>query len=469
MAQLNRYSFAGYYFNQPNVKVRQVTKGSPPLRGSNFIAPGRTGEIWTPKKHGGRMLTLEILVIDEPRGTARMIFDQIQQLAATRTQGALVNYLDSGPRTAQAEIVNWTAQDIDNVGLVFVGQLDFYLADPWFYGATVSGSVVPTTTAASGSCVTNNVPAPARSAVPLALTGVVSGQPIIVGYSGLQYAVSSIADTFAGHYTWTKIEAVFGGAQIELWIGTGGTGTSGTVTITAAGSGECGGWALPLSGASTAAAMAAVDVHGDGTGTNTVWLSLTPTAAGEIAVYASSSGIVGLTGLALPWVSFGLTDAIYDGARVAEIDYYLAPTSGAALAATWSASRPSPYTMQAVGAIIKTLGASAATLTITNPGTVLAEKLTLDFLGPITNPTIRNTTNGLTLAVAAQVAAGTHLIIDTGAVTVTNGVYNAIGAMTHAGASTLMALNVGANVLSLTGSNCTGSTLVSVSFAAPYE
>ena len=40
MAQLNRYSFAGYYFNQPNVKVRQVTKGSPPLRGSNFIAPG---------------------------------------------------------------------------------------------------------------------------------------------------------------------------------------------------------------------------------------------------------------------------------------------------------------------------------------------------------------------------------------------------------------------------------------------
>ena len=56
---------------------------------------------------------------------------------------------------------------------------------------------------------------------------------------------------------------------MEIYIGTGGTGTSGTVTVTAP-SGLMGGYAFPMYGASTSAGLAAVDVHGNsGGGTHT--------------------------------------------------------------------------------------------------------------------------------------------------------------------------------------------------------
>jgi phage-related protein len=464
MAQLNRYSFAGYYFNQPNVKVRQVTKGSPPLRGSNFIAPGRTGEIWTPKKHGGRMLTLEILVIDEPRGTARMIFDQIQQLAATRTQSALVNYLDSGPRTAQAEIVNWTAQDIDNVGLVFVGQLDFYLADPWFYGATVSGSVTPTTTGSVGTVVQNNMPASNRASFTLAISGVTSGQPVIVGVSAFSFAVSSIADNFATPMTWTRIDG-HGTVQFqELWIGTGGVGTSGTITVTMGGSGACGGWAVSLAGSSTGAGLLAVDVHGNSTGTGLVTLSLTPTALGEVAIY--TAGIYGGSLPVAPWVTAPLLDGFL-GFAAADLDTYTCPPSGTALSATWTGAITT-YPQFAAGALIKTSGGATATLAVTNPGTVTAEKVVIDLLGPIVNPTVANLTNSTSVTYKGTVAGSTHLIIDTGTYTVLNAGLNAVGGISHMGAAPFLTLNPGVNNLAVYGSGCSGATLLTVSFAPPW-
>jgi phage-related protein len=468
MAQLNRYSFAGYYFNQPNVKVRQVTKGSPPLRGSNFIAPGRPGEIWTPKKHGGRMLTLEILVIDEPRGTARMIFDQIQQLAATRTQSALVNYLDSGPRTAQAEIVNWTAQDIDNVGLVFVGQLDFYLADPWFYGPTVTGSVTPTSTISIGPPTTNPLSAGVRSTYTLSLSGVVSGQPIIVVHDGANSAASGITDTFAGHaYTWTRVQQLAG---MDMWIGTGGSGTSGVLTVTVApGGGDfCGGWAFPLVGASLGAGLAAVDVYGDSAGTAAVTLSLTPTAAGELAMYAagSSVGYPIVATPAAPWASTRLLSAA-SSSVIGDAERYLSPPSGVALAASW-ASVSQPGSMFAIGAVIKTAGGAPAALAVTNPGSVTAEKITLDLLGPIINPTITNTTNGTSATVITTVSGSTHLVIDTGASTVTNAGLNVVGSLSHTGATPFLTLSPGVNNLLVYGSGCSGATLLTVSFAPPW-
>ena len=468
MAQLNRYSFAGYYFNQPNVKVRQVTKGSPPLRGSNFIAPGRTGEIWTPKKHGGRMLTLEILVIDEPRGTARMIFDQIQQLAATRTQSALVNYLDSGPRTAQAEIVNWTAQDIDNVGLVFVGQLDFYLADPWFYGATVSGSVVPNAGLAFGAPVVSNISGP-RTTWTAAMTGVTSGQPIILVHAtqGYTTALTSIADTFAGHaYTWTKVDSNNTGTQdLEIYIGTGGSGTSGTVTVTAP-SGLIGGFAVPFTGASTGVGLAAVDVHGNASGTYPagVALSLTPTAAGEGAVISWLDASPYAASPIAPAPS-GQVICQYSGNWVSISDLYVNPASGVALTGSLAIA-PANYG-NAVGAIVKGSGAPVA-LNVTNPGSATAEKITLDILGPLVNPTITNTTNGTSVTITASVASTKHLIVDTGAFTALNDGVNVIGSVTHSGAVPFLTLNPGLNVLQISGSAATGSTLVTVSFALGY-
>ena len=468
MAQLNRYSFAGYYFNQPNVKVRQVTKGSPPLRGSNFIAPGRTGEIWTPKKHGGRMLTLEILVIDEPRGTARMIFDQIQQLAATRTQSPLVNYLDSGPRTAQAEIVNWTAQDIDNVGLVFVGQLDFYLADPWFYGATVSGSVVPNAGLAFGTSVINNISGP-RTTWTAVLAGVTSGQPLILLHAtqGYTTALSSVADNFSTPYTWTRVDGNNTYQDVEIYIGTGGVGTSGTVTVTAP-SGICGGAVVPMQGASTAAALGAIDAHGHGASAYPVLptLSLTPSAAGEGAFYAVASNYPNyVIWNPAPNGTCFLVPYSSDPAALSATEV-LYPATGVPVATSYGANG-SPN-CDIAGAIVKGSG-TPVTLSVTNPGTTLAEKLTLNFLGPIANPTVINTTNNTFVTIATTVAGTKHLIVDTGAATALNDGSNVVGSVTHSGAAPFLTLNPGVNVLQVSGAACTGSTLVTVSLAAPYE
>ena len=472
MAQLNRYSFAGYYFNGPNVKVRQVTKGSPPLRGSNFIAPGRTGEIWTPKKHGGRMLTLEILVIDEPRGTARMIFDQIQQLAATRTQSALVNYLDSGPRTAQAEIVNWTAQDIDNVGLVFVGQLDFYLADPWFYGATVTSSVVPGNTITVGEVETNPVlVSPARSSYTITMTNATSGQPILV--LNLDSNVTSITDTFATPYSWVRVDQSTNG--VDLWIGTGGVGTTGVITVNNGGN-YSGGAAFALAGASTAAGALAIDVHGSVQVQNNspVSFTLTPSAAHELyfvgVKYGTNTGngsapVNGPLTWKWPWVTADLT-GLTAAQRRYYVSWYTDPPSGVALPYAF-AYAPNDGNWVA-GAIVKTTGGVAATLNVTNPGNVTAEHAVLTFTGPIINPTIVNATTGTSVTFTAPVAAGTTAVIDCGASSAINNGVNAIGALTHTGATNFLPFGPGVNALTVYSSGCTGATLLTVSFAPGY-
>jgi hypothetical protein len=466
MAQLNRYSFAGYYFNQPNVKVRQVTKGSPPLRGSNFIAPGRTGEIWTPKKHGGRMLTLEILVIDEPRGTARMIFDRIQQLAATRTQGALVNYLDSGPRTAQAEIVNWMPQDIDNVGLVFVGQLDFYLADPWFYRATVTSAATAITNTPTIGTVAGGLHF--TSGILITMANVISGQPIVIMHDGGVGPgdISSITDTFAGHYTWTKIVAQASSRYQSIWIGTGGTGTSGVITVIGApaDNGEVT-WALSLAGASVGVGAAAVDTSGAAgrLTTQPATLSLTPSASLEIAIASIDAPFA--TSPAIGWSAVQTTSY---PAGWQQISAYLYPTSGVALPATWALPTGSAWDI--VGIVVKAAAGSAiATLSVTNSGTATAEDITLDILGPVTNPQVVNATTGTSVAFTGAVASGKHLLIDTGAFTALNDGANVTGSVTHAGAVPFLTLAPGVNALSIYGSVAAGSPTLTVSFVAPYE
>ena len=122
----------------------------------------------------------------------------------------------------------------------------------------------------------------------------------------------------------------------------------------------------------------------------------------------------------------------------------------------------------AVGLILKGTG-TPVTLNLTNPGTVLAEDLTLDFLGPIINPTVTNTTNGTSITINTSVAGTNHLIVDTGAFTALNNGTNVIGSVTHSGAEPFLTLAPGVNVLQVSGAAGTGSTLATVSFVAPYE
>jgi hypothetical protein len=187
------------------------------------------------------------------------------------------------------------------------------------------------------------------TSVALVMPSVVSGQPIVVMYSagGIANTPTGISDTFPTPYTWTVVDTVSAtGSCIRTYIGTDGIGTSGTINLTGLPSGtNMGAIAYPCVGASLASGLSAVDVHG--TNANALTLSLTPGAAGEGAVYyAIGSSCVGPGS---PWVD---TSVSFSGTVEAVGATYASPTSGTALAATWTADGTSSY-WAAAGLIVK--------------------------------------------------------------------------------------------------------------------
>jgi hypothetical protein len=195
-------------------------------------------------------------------------------------------------------------------------------------------------------------------------------------------------------------------------------------------------------------------------------MTLTPTASWELATWAILDTFpgeifgAGPTGTLTRCYFTYLTDTL-----LGSVDTYLYPSAGVGLSPTFGYGSAA---WNLVGAVIKGSGA-AVTLNVTNPGTVLAEKLTLDLFGPIASPTITNTTNGTSVTINTSVAGTKHLIVNTGAFTALNDGANVIGSVTHSGAVPFLTLNPGINVLQVSGAACTGSTLVTVSFAPGYE
>ena len=462
MARLNQWSFRGEILNSPYVRVRQITGafGLPPLRGTDFPTNLRTGAQFVPKITDSRRITLELIVRDNGTGIAAAIFDHFGLLFADRTQGALANILDSGTRTGMAEVAQWLPQDMTVGGITFKGIVDYNLADPWLYGPTVSGSVIPTSMLTFGTPVISNLAS--GSTYTLAISAV-SGQPIMVCSTSRSLVyVSSISDNFSTPYTWTRVDTTPG---MDLWIGTGGVGTSGTVTVQYGSTYFIGGFAVPCLGASLASGLAAIDVHANATDSTAYpTLSLTASAVADGMVVGCRCDIINAQAPSPPWVE---SFATYYG----YVLYHLAtynPAPLSALSATWTQTNAN--TWGTVGAMVKAAAGSAlpAALSLTNPGTVLAEKVTLDILGPIANPTITNTTTGTSLTVAATVAAGRHLLIDTAAATAYNDGVNVIGSLAHSGAIPFLTLTPGVNALHISGSGCTGASLVTVSFTPPY-
>jgi hypothetical protein len=461
VARLNQFSFNGQLINSPNVRVGKIVGqfGLPQLRGSNWIAQNATGEQFVQKLHGGRDIILPLIVRDTPNGISQSIFDMISGWAATRTQSTLANILDTGTRTAMAECTGWTQTDMTSAGLTFAGLLTFHLADPWFYGPTVSGSVGLSSSPSFGAAVSSG--ALSGTSASVVVSGVISGQPIVaVTHTGSSNA-ASVSDNFSTPMTWTRIVSVGGSVNTNIWIGTGGVGTSGTITVTGAAS--AGIIAVPLAGCSTAAGASAVDTSGSASVAwgSPVTLSLTPSTSLALALYHSNnrpSDIVGWTPLGV-LTSSGLNYYVNDG--------YAFPTVSVPLVGTFLNGLPSAAA--GVGGIIvkAAVGAGTASLSITNPGTVVAEHLSLDILGQVINPTITNTTNGTSLTFTGTVAAGTHLIIDTGSYTALNDSANVIGSIRHAGATGFLTLAPGANTITVSGSLASASTLT-VSFLPPY-
>lgn len=189
------------------------------------------------------------------------------------------------------------------------------------------------------------------TSVAVAMTGVTSGQPIILVYFAnvAPNLPSSVADTFSTPYTWTVIDANVGaGGALQMYIGTGGAGTSGTINLTGITTGTFpGAIAVACIGASTASGLSAVDVHGINTGLTSP--SRAPTASGEGAVACVVSPGASISGSpSSPWVA----TVSGHGGLVTQAS----PTSGVGLTATWTSGSSSPASAVAV---VKS-GASAA-------------------------------------------------------------------------------------------------------------
>jgi len=209
MAAVSNWTFRGTSLNTGNVKITELGNFTslPPLRGDDFLTMGRTGRQHVPKLHDSRHIMLKIELLDVPDNSVQALLDQYAALFANRAQGALV-YTDSAAatRTGQAEVVSWSPVHGD-MAKVWTGVVDFLLADPWMVGTIVTGTVTPNAGLAFGTPVTSNISGP-RTTWAAALTGVISGQPIIVVHAtqGYTTALTSIADTFGGHYTWTQVD-----------------------------------------------------------------------------------------------------------------------------------------------------------------------------------------------------------------------------------------------------------------------
>lgn len=135
----------------------------------------------------------------------------------------------------------------------------------------------------------------------ITLAGVTPGQPIIVANvaSSVPLTGTPITDTFSTPYTWTKIDAATtGAAAYDLWIGTGGAGSSGVITVHQASSVFCQGVAIPLLGASVGSGLGAVDTATAGTWidttTNVTTIDTTGTGGNLVASAPGELWIVGL-------------------------------------------------------------------------------------------------------------------------------------------------------------------------------
>ena len=182
-----------------------------------------------------------------------------------------------------------------------------------------------------------------RTSFTLAMSGVTTGQPILVMTYGWSVAgASGITDDFATPYTWTKVvqKNTVNSTNTEVWIGTGGAGTSGTLTVARDGAAVTwGGIGTALAGASTAAGAGAIDSSGSSSSASDVTLTpapLTPSAAGQGALYAWGGAFYNPTDYPdAPWAS---TDLQTGATKTAGQATYASPTASESLATTWTSA-----------------------------------------------------------------------------------------------------------------------------------
>lgn len=116
----------------------------------------------------------------------------------------------------------------------------------------------------------------------------------------------------------------------------------------------------------------------------------------------------------------------------------------------------------------RAIAASPTAFALVQPGEISSHRAAFDFLGPITNPRVTNTTTGVYVECLVTVGAGEHLIIDCEAFTAELEGINSIGSIRHSGDRRWMVIVPGTNDLSVTGSGVSGATRLTTTFPTPY-
>ena len=116
----------------------------------------------------------------------------------------------------------------------------------------------------------------------------------------------TISDTFATHYSWTRV-GIGISQPVQVWVGTGGSGTSGVLTVVDSGTGLAYGTystnVCSFTGAdNTASGLAVLDAYG--VSNSSTCAVITPTAPGECLylVEASQYGVSTTSGSSTPTV-----------------------------------------------------------------------------------------------------------------------------------------------------------------------
>lgn len=183
----------------------------------------------------------------------------------------------------------------------------------------------------------------AASTATVAMSGVTSGQPIVVAVTrGANSEGVNVSDNFSTPYTWTLLggSGFSDGSDCTYWLGTGGAGTSGTITLeNTTGSGVIG-VAIPVNGASTKLSGTAI-LDNSATWTNSgettmSATSLTPRVSGEGALYMVGTQWTDATYVSTePGSPWSVTNVSNSGI-VLSIASYASPPSGSPLSATWT-------------------------------------------------------------------------------------------------------------------------------------
>lgn len=113
-----------------------------------------------------------------------------------------------------------------------------------------------------------------------------------------------------------------------------------------------------------------------------------------------------------------------------------------------------------------TIAASPTAVSLAHPGSVPTHRISIDLVGPLSNPRITNTTTGGYVECLVTVAAGTHLVIDCEAYTALNDGANAIGSIRHSGGFPFLELVPGTNDLEITATDLGGT--FQLTFEPPY-